>query len=188
MALADAAWQGKIPATIELVVCDVPDVSVLQRAAAAGLKGIHLPPGPSRARLDEAAELQLLRLLRDHQITLVCLAGFMRILGPRVLAAYPQAILNIHPSLLPSFPGRDAVRQALEYGVKVTGATVHFCCAEVDAGPVIVQGAVAVESDEDLESLSRKIHAVEHELYPHAASLFCRGQLRMEGRVVRILA
>ena len=186
-ALADAAAAGKIPARVELVLSDVAGAPVLQRAAGRGLEARHLDPGASRHRLDGPAEAAYVRALRERAITLVCLAGFMRILGPAFLDAFPQAILNVHPSLLPAFPGLGAVRQALAYGVRVTGATVHFAAREVDAGPVVLQEAVAVLPGDTEESLTRRVHQAEHRIYPEAAALFCEGRLRLEGRWVRIL-
>jgi phosphoribosylglycinamide formyltransferase 1 len=186
-ALAESARRGELGARIELVVSDVFGSPALTRARELGLEARHVDPGPSRFGLDGPAEAACLELLEHHRIDLVCLAGFMRILRPRFLSAYRGAVLNIHPSLLPAFPGLNAIGQALEYGVRVTGATVHFVTAEVDAGPVILQRTVPVEPDDDLESLGVRIHEAEHEIYPRAAALFCAGRLCIEGRKVRIL-
>jgi phosphoribosylglycinamide formyltransferase-1 len=186
-ALADAAASGRIPGRVEVVLSDVPDAPVLRRAAERGIEALHLFPGPSRHRLDGGAEPDFMRALQERGITLVCLAGFMRILGPAFLESFPDSILNVHPSLLPAFPGLDAVRQALEYGARVTGATVHFVRPRVDAGPIVLQEAVAVRADDSLESLAQRIHQAEHRIYPEAVALWCEGRLRVDGRQVRIL-
>ena len=135
-----------------------------------------------RVLYDEA----LRRLLDEHRVGLVCLAGFMRILTPGLVRAYAGRILNIHPSLLPAFPGLAAQRQALEYGVRVAGATVHFVDEGVDTGPIVLQAAVPVHADDTEESLSARILVEEHRLYPEAIRLFAEGRLRLAGRTVTI--
>ncbi|MBI5836605.1 MAG: phosphoribosylglycinamide formyltransferase [Candidatus Eisenbacteria bacterium] len=188
VALADAAAAGKIPGSIELVLSDVPGAPVLQRASERGIEARHLDPGRSRHRLDGEAEAAYIRELRGRGITLVCLAGFMRILHPAFLEAFSNSILNVHPSLLPAFPGLDAVGQALAFGARVTGATVHFVWPAVDAGPVVLQEAVPVREGDTHETLAARVHDVEHRIYPRAAALFCEGRLSVEGRHVRILS
>jgi phosphoribosylglycinamide formyltransferase-1 len=132
----------------------------------------------------EAYDAALVSALRAHGATLVCLAGFMRVLGPTFCSAFPQAILNVHPSLLPSFPGLEAQRQAWDYGVKVTGVTVHFVTPALDAGPIIRQQAVAIHDDDTVETLSARMLAVEHQLFPEAIQSVLRGGWRMEARRV----
>ena len=187
VALAESARRGELGARIELVVSDVSESPALARARDLGLEARHVAPGPSRFGLDGAAEASCLGLLEDHGIQLVCLAGFMRILRPRFLNTYRGAVLNIHPSLLPAFPGLNAIGQALDYGVRVTGATVHFVTDEVDGGPVVLQKAVPILPDDDVETLEARIHEAEHEIFPRAAARFCAGLLCVEGRKVRIL-
>lgn len=187
LALSKAISDGHIPASIELVLSDVPDAPALERAAARGHEALHIPAGPSTHRLSGEAEQLYIEALRSRAITLVCLAGFMRILKAGFLEAFPDRILNIHPSLLPAFPGLDAIGQALEHGVQVTGVTVHFVNGTVDGGPIVLQRAVEVEPADDHASLAEKIHAAEHDLFPRAVGLFCLNQLRLEGRRVRIV-
>ncbi len=186
LALADAAAAGKIPGRVEIVVSDVPGAPALERAASRGLEARYLDPGPARHALNGEAEAAYIRELRSRGITLVCLAGFMRILRPAFLEAFPMSILNVHPSLLPAFPGLDAVRQALDYGARVTGATVHFVWPQVDAGPIVLQEALPVRPGESRDELAARVHEGEHRIYPQAAALFCEGRLRIEGRHVRI--
>ncbi len=188
LALFKAVSESKIPASLELVLSDIPNAPVLGRAAGLGLESLHIPAGPSAHLLVGEAERLYIQALRDRGITLVCLAGFMRILKAGFLEAFPDRILNIHPSLLPAFPGLDAIGQALAYGVRVTGVTVHFVDGTVDGGPIVLQRAVTVEESDGHESLSKRIHAAEHELFPMAAALFCQERLRLEGRRVRILS
>ncbi|MFQ5601345.1 MAG: phosphoribosylglycinamide formyltransferase, partial [Candidatus Krumholzibacteriia bacterium] len=160
--------------------------AALALAAGRGLPVLCVDPGPLRARLQEAAQRQLVDFLRSHQVDLVCLAGFMRIIGGVLLDAYPAAILNIHPSLLPSFPGLDAPRQALEHGVKTSGCTVHLVDAGVDSGPIVVQAAVPVHDDDTRDTLAARILEREHEIYPRAVRLWAERRLQIEGRRVRI--
>lgn len=171
--------------TIALVLSDVAGAGALERAAAAGVPGEHLDPSGfgSRSAFDDA----LVERLRAAGADVVLLAGFMRILGPQVVRAFPDRILNVHPSLLPAFPGAHAVREALAWGVKVTGCTVHLVDEEVDHGPVVIQEAVAVEEGDDEERLHARIKSVEHRLYPRAARLLVEGRLAVEGRTVRVL-
>lgn len=165
---------------VVLVVSDRADAGALERAAAAGVKGIHVDPAPHGTR--EEYDLALLELLRDEEIDLVCLAGFMRILTPPIVRAFEGRMLNVHPSLLPAFPGAHAPRDALAWGVKVTGATVHLVDEEVDHGPIVLQEAVPVREDDDESSLHARIQRVEHRLYPRAVRLLLEGRVRPEGR------
>lgn len=185
MALADAIATGSIPAQIVLVLSDVENAGILTHARQRGLPARYLPPGPFRTKLDEAAETAYVVALREARVDLVVLAGFMRVLKGIFLAAFPGKIINIHPSLLPAFPGLEAWKQALEYGVKVTGCTVHFVDSGVDSGPIIAQQAVPVLDDDTPETLHQRIHVAEHELYPRCVAALARGEITLEGCRVR---
>jgi phosphoribosylglycinamide formyltransferase 1 len=171
--------------SIVLVVSDRAEAGALDRARARRLRAVALEPGhyPSRELWDAA----LAGLLEQEGIEFVLLAGFMRILGPRVVAAFRDQILNVHPSLLPAFPGGHAVRDALDWGARVTGATVHLVDEEVDHGPIVLQEAVPVLPGDDERSLHERIKAVEHRLFPLAARLMAEGRLKIEDRRVHIL-
>lgn len=179
-AIIDATRARRIGAAIALVISNQPNAQGLERARAAGIATAVLPhkEWPSRADYDRA----LVAKLREHGVTTVCLAGFMRLLGPTFIDAFPQRVLNVHPSLLPSFPGVDAQRQAIEHGVKVSGATVHLVTADLDAGPIILQSAVPVLASDTTESLSARILIEEHQLYPEAIRIVLAGGWRVEGR------
>jgi len=170
---------------IALVVSDRPGALAIRRAEVAGIRAAVLEPeaGWTRADYDE----RLLGLLRDQRIRFVLNAGFMRILGPKVLGEFPERWLNIHPSLLPAFPGMHAERQALEWGARVTGVTIHLVDEEVDHGPIVLQEPVLVLPGDDELSLHRRVQQVEHRLYPQAARLLVEGRLKVEGRRVHIL-
>ena len=178
-AIIDAIADGRLPARIGLVISNRAAAAGLQRAAGAGLETLVLPHAayPDRAGYDRA----LAAALKARGVGLVCLAGFMRLLGPGFLDQFPGAVLNIHPSLLPAFPGMDAQRQAYEHGVKVAGATVHLVTPELDAGPIVMQEAVAVRDEDTPETLAARILEVEHRLYPAAIALVLAGT-RLEGR------
>jgi phosphoribosylglycinamide formyltransferase-1 len=165
-ALIDAVAAARLSAAIRLVISNRPEAMGLTRAAAAGIETAVLAHRefPDRASYDRA----LVERLQLAGVDYVCLAGFMRLLGPTFCAAFPSRVLNIHPSLLPAFPGVDAQRQAFEHGVKVTGATVHLVTPELDAGPIVMQRAVVVHDDDTVGTLSARILDVEHELYPEA--------------------
>lgn len=168
--------------SVAAVVCDVAGAGVLQRAEAAGVEAVCVDRGayPDRATWEAA----LTAAVAERRADLVVLAGFMRILSGAFVSRWP--ILNVHPSLLPAFPGAHAVTDALEYGVKVTGVTVHFVVEEVDAGPIVVQEAIAVQPDDTPDTLHERIKAVEHRLLPDAIALFCADRLSVTGRQVRI--
>jgi phosphoribosylglycinamide formyltransferase-1 len=170
---------------VGLVLSDVAAAGALERARARGIADVHVDPKgfATRSDFDDA----LVERLRAAEADVVLLAGFMRILGPQVIRAFPNRIVNVHPSLLPAFPGAHAVPEALAWGVKVTGCTVHLVDEEVDHGPVILQEAVPVLEGDDEERLHERIKAVEHRLYPQAARLMVEGRVAVEGRVVRIL-
>jgi phosphoribosylglycinamide formyltransferase 1 len=181
-ALADSAAAGRIPgAEIALVVSNREDALGLKRAAARGIPARMIP---SKGLEREAYDRLVVAELRRVRVELVCLAGFMRLLSPYFIASFPQRILNIHPSLLPSFPGLEAQRQALEYGVKVTGCTVHLVDENLDAGPILAQAVVPVRDDDTAETLSARILAEEHRIYSEAVRLVLSGRYRLEGRRV----
>lgn len=179
-ALIDAISYGTLDARVGLVLSNRADAAGLQRAAAAGIptRVLSHREWPSREAYDQV----LVDTLRGAGVELVCLAGFMRLLSPTFTDAFPHCVLNIHPSLLPAFPGVDAQRQALEHGVTVTGATVHFVTAELDAGPIVVQAPVPVLPDDTVESLSARILEEEHRLYPEAVRRVLAGGWVIQGR------
>jgi len=183
-ALIDAAATATLGAQIAVVISNKQDAAGLERARSAGIETLVLDHRsfPSRDDYDAA----LARALRDRGASLVCLAGFMRLIGPRLLDAFPNAILNVHPSLLPAFPGVDAQRQALEHGVKVSGATVHLVTGELDGGPIVLQSPVPVRDDDTVDLLSARILIEEHRIYPDAVRIILSGQWRLEGRRVRL--
>jgi phosphoribosylglycinamide formyltransferase-1 len=183
-ALLDACAAPDFPARVAVVISNRRDAYGLERARAAGVPAVWVPHR-GKARADFDAEL--VAALREHGAQWVCLAGFMRIVTPVFLDAFPQRVLNIHPALLPAFPGVHAQAQALAAGVKVAGATVHFVDAGTDTGPIIAQGAVPVLDDDDEDALKARILAVEHELYPRALRQAVEGRLRVEGRRVVVL-
>lgn len=187
----EALWRaqaaGTLGARLACVVSDNRDARALQLAAAWGLPTLWVEPGSARARLPRAREEQIVAFLHAQGVDLVCLAGFMRILGAPLLDAFPRAILNIHPALLPSFPGLEAQRQALEHGVKIAGCTVHFVDAGVDTGPIIAQAAVPVHEDDSAATLAARILAEEHRIYPRAVHLWAAGRLQVVGRRVVVL-
>ncbi len=181
-AMVDAIRDGRLDARIGLVISNKADVSGLSRAKEAGLDTLVL--SHKAFPLREAFDLAMVAALRDRQVDLVCLAGFMRLLSPAFIAAFPGRILNIHPALLPSFPGLDAQRQALEHGVRVTGATVHFVDADLDAGPIVAQAAVPVRDGDTEDLLAARILIEEHRIYPEAIQRVLDGGWRIEGRRV----
>ena len=179
-ALIDAVQTGDLDARLAVVISNKPGAAGLDRARAAGIDTLtinHRDFG-SRDEFDRA----LASALRDRAVHLVCLAGFMRLIGAPMLEAFPNAILNIHPSLLPSFPGVEAQAQAMAYGVKVSGVTVHLVTGELDGGPIVLQSAVAVRDDDTVDSLSARILLEEHRLYPEAAKIVLAGGWTIAGR------
>jgi phosphoribosylglycinamide formyltransferase-1 len=176
-ALLDACADPAFPARIEVVVSNVPDVYALERAARAGVRTAVVPhKGLPRADFEE----RLLAELRG--VEWICLAGFMRVLTPRFLDAFPSRVLNVHPALLPAFPGTHGAMQALTYGVTQAGATVHLVDAGVDSGPILAQGSVPVLDDDTEDTLAARILALEHRLYPLALRWCAEGRVRLEGR------
>ena len=184
-ALLDAAHAGRLRARIALVVSDRPDAKALRRAARAGVEAHFVNPHdyPTRAAYERA----LIRLCEGCSIRLICLAGFMRILSPVFVHRYRRRILNIHPALLPAFPGAHAVRDALAWGAKVTGVTVHLVDEAVDHGPIIAQEALAIKPRETEVSLLKRVHRIEHRLYPQAIRLVLQERARILGRTVRLM-
>ncbi len=183
-AIIDAIEAGRLDCELAVVVSDRADAAALERAREHGVKAVFVNPRehPNRESFDRA----VLAHLAEHRVELVCLAGFMRVLTPGFIAAYRNRIMNIHPALLPAFPGLHAQRQALEHGVKVSGATIHFVDERVDTGPIILQAAVPVFEDDTEETLSVRILEQEHQIYPRAIQLFAEGRLEVRGRRVII--
>ncbi len=183
-AIIDKVREGYIKANLCLVISDRKDAYALVRAKKAKITNFFIDPKKfnSRAELDR----EILKFLKRYNIDLIVLAGFMRVLGTELVRRYKNKILNIHPALLPSFKGTEGIRDALEYGVKVTGPTVHFVDEGVDTGPIILQDAVRIEDEDTKETLARKIHEKEHLVYPKAVKLFVEGKLKVEGRRVKI--
>ena len=178
--IIDAIAAGRLDARIAVVVSNRAEAAGLERARGAGIEAVHLSARDYRDR--DAYDRALADLLNVRGVELVCLAGFMRLVGDPLLAAFPNRILNIHPSLLPAFPGLDAQRQALEHGVRVTGATVHFVNADLDAGPIVLQSAVPVRDDDTVETLAARVLVEEHRLYPEAIRLVLDGGWSIVGR------
>jgi phosphoribosylglycinamide formyltransferase-1 len=184
VAIADACAAGKIPAAIALVLSDVETAGILGHARERNLPARFIAPGKFRTKLDEDAENSYIQALREAQVDLIVLAGFMRVLKGDFLRAFEGRIVNIHPSLLPSFPGLEAWKQAFEAGVKATGCTVHFVDAGVDSGPIIGQQTISVLDQDTPETLHQRIHAAEHELYPKCVAAIARGEIEVVGRRV----
>jgi phosphoribosylglycinamide formyltransferase 1 len=179
-ALIDAIEEGRLDARIAVVISNRAEAEGLQRAAAAGIETLAISHRAFASRDD--FDTTVARELIARQVSLVCLAGFMRLIGAPLLDAFPNAILNIHPSMLPAFPGVDAQRQALAYGVKVTGATVHLVTSELDSGPIVAQAAVPVRDDDTVETLSARILIEEHRIYPEAVRVWFDGGWCVDGR------
>ena len=181
-ALAESVSAGRIPgAEIAVVISNKPDAKGLERAKA---RNIPTRMIPSKGLEREAYDRQVAAVLQEYGVDLICLAGYMRLLSPFFVAAFPQRILNIHPSLLPSFPGLESQRQALEYGVKLAGCTVHFVDENLDAGPIVLQSVVPVQDADDEEKLSERILKEEHRIYTEAVKIVLEGKYRIEGRRV----
>jgi phosphoribosylglycinamide formyltransferase-1 len=179
-AIIDAISQGRLDAQIGLVISNQASAVGLTRAARAGIETLALRPREYADR--DAYDRAVAAALEARGVDVMCLAGFMRLVGPALLAAFPERILNIHPSLLPAFPGLDAQRQALDYGVRVSGATVHLVTSELDGGPIVLQAAVPVLDDDTVETLSARILIEEHRIYPEAIRLILDGGWSVNGR------
>jgi phosphoribosylglycinamide formyltransferase-1 len=181
-ALIDAAADGRLGGTVAVVISNVGSAAGLQRARGAGIPARFIDhAGRSRNVHDR----EMGAVLRGHDVSLVCLAGYMRLLSAEFIRAFPGRILNVHPSLLPAFPGLEAARQAWEHGVQVTGATVHLVDEGLDSGPILLQEAVAVADDDTPETLAARILEAEHRIYPRAVRMMLEGNLRVSGRRVR---
>lgn len=182
--IMDKCDSGELPAEVAVVISSRADAFGLVRAKNHNIPGVYLQ---RKNYADEAAyNTALLEQLQKYGVELVVMAGYMRLLGKEVLDAYPNRVLNLHPALLPSFPGAHGIKDALDYGVKITGATVHFANEVFDEGPIIIQEAVHVDDEDTEETLAKKIHAIEHVIYPQAIKLYCEGRLEIVGRKVRI--
>jgi len=183
-AIADAVALGKIQAEVAIVLSDVESAGILSLARERNLPAQFVPPGKFRTKLDEDAERAFVVALQDAKVDLIVLAGFMRVLKGDFLRAFEGRIVNVHPSLLPSFPGLEAWKQALDHGVKVAGCTVHFVDASVDSGAIIGQQTVPVLDNDTPETLHGRIHLAEHELYPKCVAAIAGGGISVAGRQV----
>lgn len=182
IALADAIQSGRLPdAAVAVVISDKPDAPGLNLAQQRGLKTLAIE---RHGRKREEHDREIVKALNEHRVDLICLAGYMRLLSHHFLEAYGGRILNIHPSLLPAFPGLDAQKQALEHGAKWTGCTVHLVDETLDGGPIIAQRVVPVRDDDTVESLSARILEQEHQLYAEAVGIICEGKYEIVGRRV----
>lgn len=183
-AIIDACASGEIAGGVAVVLSNKLDAFGLERARRSGIPAVFVDP---KGHADAAGYNAALRdVLQAHGVEYVVMAGYMKLLGTEVLDAYPDRVINIHPALLPSFPGAHGIRDAFEHGVKITGVTVHFANEVFDEGPIIAQEAVPVREDDTLESLETRIHEVEHRLYPAALAAIADGRATIEGRRVRI--
>jgi len=179
-ALVEAVTSGKLGGRVVCLGTDNANAGALEIARDNHIATQVVAETARRGRLSSEHEQQLVDFMRQHEVDLVCLAGFMRIIRGPLLEAYPRAILNIHPSLLPSFPGLDAAGQALRHGVRIAGCTVHFVDAGIDSGPILMQAAVAVLSDDTADSLAARILEQEHRIYPEAVSLWASGRVQFD--------
>lgn len=184
--IIDAIEAGRLRARIVCVLSDVEGAFILERARRNGIPAMYLSAAPFKTKLDGEAERRYIEVLKEHGAEVVALAGFMRMIKAGLLAAFPHRVLNIHPALLPAFPGMEGWKQALRYGAKVAGCTVHFVDAGMDTGPIIVQRAVPVLEGDTEESLHARIQIEEHVAYPEALRLLAEGRLTIDGRCVRI--
>ena len=184
-AIVNSQKKGHIKAEIKLVVSDAPSCYALTRAKDAGIKTLVVERKNFKTKKD--FEEEILKALKKENIDLIVLAGYMRMLSEDFIASYENKILNVHPALLPSFKGTQGIKDAFEYGVKLTGTTVHFVTKDMDSGPVILQSSVKVTEDDTEETLREAVHEEEHKIYPRAIQLFVDEKLKIEGRRVRIL-
>ena len=184
LAIADACAEGIVPARIAVVISDQSGAPALDAASRRGIPAVAIDRKKSASRTEHDGKMAA--VLEERNVRLVCLAGYMRLLSPEFIRRFGGRIMNIHPALLPSFPGLHPQRQAVEYGVRVSGVTVHFVDEGCDTGPVILQKAVEVRDDDTEETLSERILDEEHRVYPEAIRLYFQNRLRIEGRRVRI--
>src|SRR5262245_49409780 len=182
VAIADACKAGEVPAEVAIVLSDVENAGILQRAKERGLRAQFVPPGKFRTKLDEDAERLFISTLQNEKVDLVVLAGFMRILKGEFLRVFANRVINIHPSLLPAFPGLEAWKQALDYGVKVTGCTVHFVDQGIDSGAIIAQETVPVLAHDTAATLHERIQQAERMLYPQVVGALAEGRIQVKGR------
>ena len=183
-AMIDAIAAGALPAKIQLALSDKPDAFALERAKQAGIPTVVISPQTFATR--EEYDRQVVAAIQQYEVDVVALAGYMRIVTPEFLQAFPQRVVNIHPALLPAFPGLHGQRQAWEYGVKVSGCTVHFVDEGTDTGPIIAQATVPVLDTDDADTLAARILEQEHRLYPYVLKLLAEGRVSIEGRKVKI--
>ena len=181
-AIAEACRAGRVPAQVAIVLSDAAGAGILTRATERGIRAEFIPPGKFRTKLDEEAEQAYIAALQQARVDLIVLAGFMRILKGDFLRAFPERVVNIHPALLPSFPGLEAWKQALDYGVKVTGCTVHFVDQGIDTGPILAQQTVPVLDDDTPATLHERIQQAERVLYPTTIAALLRGEIQVQGR------
>ena len=182
VAIAEACRAGRLPGEVAIVLSDADGAGILTRATERGIRAEHIAPGKFRTKLDEAVEQAYIAALQQAQVDLIVLAGFMRILKGNFLRAFPERVVNIHPALLPSFPGLEAWKQALDYGVKVTGCTVHFVDQGIDTGPILAQQTVPVLDDDTPATLLERIQQAERVLYPATIAALLRGEIQVQGR------
>ena len=182
VALLDAIREGRLAAEAALVISNVESAEGLRKAQERGVETLFIS---HKGRSREAHDREMISELHRREVSLVCLAGYMRLVSSELIRAFEDRVLNIHPSLLPAFPGLDAQRQALEHGVKITGCTVHIVDEELDHGPIVLQRAVAVREDDTVETLSARILEQEHRIYPEAVALVLNKGFRVEGRRTR---
>ena len=180
--IIDSIEEKKINATIVAVISNINKAPALEKAKYHGIKTFFVDPGVFRTKEDY--DNNLIKILKEEQVNLICLAGFMRILSNHIIQLFKNCIMNIHPSLLPSFPGLDAQKKALAYGAKLSGCTVHFVDEGVDSGPIIIQAAVPILENDTVETLSERILKEEHRIYPEAIKAFVEGKLLLRGRKV----
>jgi phosphoribosylglycinamide formyltransferase-1 len=185
-AIMDAVEAGTLDAEIRCVLSDVEDATILERARKHNIPAIYFDCAPFKTKLDGEAELKVLKTLEEHDVNFIALAGFMRIVKEGLLNAYAGRMVNIHPSLLPSFPGLESGMQAFDYGVKFTGCTVHFVDAGVDTGAIINQKCVTIEDADTLDSLMQKIHIQEHIAYPEALQWISKNRIQLKGRRITL--
>jgi phosphoribosylglycinamide formyltransferase-1 len=183
-AIIEAIEKGQLEAVLAVVVSNKPDAPALERARKHGAQAVFLDPEATPDR--DAYDAKILECLHDHKVELVALAGYMKIVTPVLIGAFPNRMMNIHPSLLPAFPGLKAQQQALNWGVKVSGCTVHFVTEGVDTGPIVKQAAVPVQEGDTQETLAARILVEEHRIYAEALQLYAEGRLTVEGRRVHI--
>jgi len=181
--IIDAAKDKTLDAQVVVVISDNPDAHALLRAKDNGIDAVVIERKNFKTKNEY--ENEIIKVLKEHKTELVCLAGYMRIVGKELLSAFPDRVINIHPALLPSFPGKDAQKQALDYGVKIAGCTVHFVDEKTDHGPIILQAAIEVKENDTVDSLKARILKEEHRIYPEAIALIAKGKIKIDGRIKR---